>query len=269
MKFIAKSMLILLVLAVTIGGVTYNVLSANVKQSGTINLAPQNLAKETRAVTDEIDQVDMNGPFDLVVVQAKNASLVIEGEERLLPKVVVQQDGKILRISTKGMLVTMNQTVRVTLAIPKLTAVSQSGSGDSEVRGFSGADIKFNLNGSGEMFFAGQYQHVDVQSKGSGDFELEVTSADRVEVSSYGSGDVVISGKAKEFSAVSTASGNIDAERLITQKTDAISHGAGNIKFYANKDASVISTGPGDVEIYGNPGKKTISNTGSGEISFN
>ena len=269
MKFIAKSMLILAIIALVIGGVAYNLMSANVKHSGTINLAQQNLAKESRSVTDEIEQVDMNGPFDLVIIRANQASLSIQGEERLLPKVVVQQDGKNLHISTTGMLVTMNQMVKITLTIPKLTAVTQYGSGDTEVAGFSGADIKFNLNGSGDLSFSGQYQHVGVQINGSGNTDLEVASADQIEINSGGSGDVTAVGKVNNFSAVSTGSGSIDAQRLISQQSEVISHGSGSIKIYASKVAKGALTGSGDIEIYGNPATQDVANTGSGAVSAN
>ena len=116
MKLIAKAMLVLLVVALALGAVTYNLMSSNVKQSGTISLVPQNLATETRKVGDDVEQVDMNGPFDLAIERADHASLRIVGEERLLSKVVLQQDGKMLRITTTGMLVTLNQTVKLTLS---------------------------------------------------------------------------------------------------------------------------------------------------------
>jgi hypothetical protein len=238
MKFIAKSMLVLLLIAVALGVVAYNLMSSNVKQSGTISLAPQNLATETRRVGDDIEQVEMNGPFDLAIEQSEHASLKIEGEERLLPKVVLQQEGKILRITTTGMLVTLNQTVKLTLFIPKLTSLTQSGSGDSEVQGFTGSDINLNLNGSGSVMFAGTYRHLLVQTKGSGDVELNVPGADQVEINSFGSGEVVVVGKASLLNVVSTGSGDIDAERLIAQKSDVISHGTGGIKVYADKEVS-------------------------------
>jgi len=269
MKFIAKSMLILAVLALVIGGVAYNLMSVNVKQSGTINLAQQNLAKESRTLTNDVEQVEMNGPFDLAIIRADRASLDIQGEERLLPKVVVQQDGKILHISTKGMLVTMNQMVKITLTIPKLTGLTQYGSGDSEVTGFSGTSINFNVNGSGDLSFSGQYQHVGVQIKGSGNTELDVANAEQIEINSAGSGDVTAIGKVNKLSAVSTGSGNIDAQRLISQQAEAISHGSGNIKAYANKAVNITLTGSGDIEIYGNPASKSVTKTGSGEVSSN
>jgi len=266
MKFVAKSMLILFLLAVAIGAVAYNVMSANVKQSGTINLAPQNLARETRVVNDDIELVEMNGPFDMAITRADHAGLIIEGEERLLPKVVLQQDGKVLRISTTGMLVTMNQTVRLTLSLPKLTSLTQSGSGDVEVQRFAGSDIRFIMNGSGNLTFTGQFQHLIAQANGSGNIELDVADANQVEINSAGSGDVTVTGKTKLLNALLTGSGDIDAQRLISQQSEVISHGSGSLKLYANKEVNVIANGSGDVQIFGNPAKKTITNSGTGSV---
>jgi len=269
MKFIIKSLLILSLLAIALGAVAYNLMSSNVKQSGTINFVQQNLSSETRPVTNDVTQVDMNGPFDLVIEHGEKASVSIQGEERLLPRVQVIQEGKVLHISTKGMLVTMNQTLKVTLTLPTLESLNQNGSGDSVVDGFAGNNLSFNMNGSGDLVYSGQYQHVEIQNHGSGNMDLDVKNADRIEINSGGSGNVDVIGKVNYFKADMTGSGNIDAERLISLRTDALSHGSGNLKVYASKEINVNATGSGDVEIYGNPTKKTVNKTGSGEVSNN
>jgi Putative auto-transporter adhesin, head GIN domain len=273
MNFIAKTVLVLLVLALAIGAAAYGFLSANVKQSGTqsgtINLAAQNLSKETRPVTAEIEQVEMNGPFDLAIVRGDKASMTLQGEGRLLPKVVVQQDGKVLRISTKGMLVTNNQTVKIVLMVPNLTSLTQSGSGDSEVDGFNGPGMTLSLNGSGDLTYAGQHQHLVLQSRGGGNMDLDVGTINDVEITSDGSGNIVAIGKAKKIHTLATGTGTVDTERLISQQAEVISHGTGTVKVYANKSADITSTGTGDVEIYGNPADKKIVHTGAGEVSSN
>ncbi len=269
MKLITTSLLVLALLAAALGTVAYNVMSRNVKQSGTLTVAQEKMVTETRTVTRDIEQVEMNGPFDLDIVKSDKADLKIEGVDRLLPKVVVQQDGKVLRITTKGMLVIMNQTPKITLSIPSLTVLTQDGSGDSEIKGFSGATITLNLNGSGNLFFSGQYQHVMAQSRSSGNIELELAGSDQADISLSGSGDISVTGKVNRLLANSTGSGDIDAERLIALQTDAISHGSGNLKLYATRQVSVVSTGTATIEIFGNPAKKNISNTGAGDVSVN
>lgn len=269
MKFIAKSMLALLLVAIALGGITYNVMSTNLKQNGTITLATQNLSKENVAITNEVEKVEMDGPFDVNLVQADKSSLVLEGDARLLSKVVVQQDGNTLRIGTKGILVTMNQTLKMTLSIPKLTALTQFGSGDSTVQGFTGPQININLNGSGDLAFAGQYEHLMAQTKGSGNMELDVGKSDKVELNTSGSGDVVALGKAMDLVILTTGSGNIDAQRLIAQHSSGESHGSGDLKLYATQDVRVILTGSGDAEVFGNPAKRSVTNTGSGDMSWN
>ena len=269
MKFIAKSILILSLTALALGTVTYNVMSSNVKQSGTINLVRQNVTSETRAITAEVTQVDMDGPFDLVIMHDDRPGLTVQGEERLLSRVVVQQEGAVLHISTKGMLVTMNQTLKVTLNLPTLSALNQSGSGDSEVRGFTGPKMSVNMSGSGDLVYSGQYQHIDIQNHGSGNMDLDVRSADRIDLLSSGSGNVDVVGKVNLSNIVLTGSGNIDAQRMISSHTDAVAQGSGNLQVYAGKEVNVTATGSGDVDVYGNPARKTINKTGSGDVNMN
>jgi len=266
---IAKSMLILSVIAIALGAITYNLMSSNVKQSGNISLIAQNSASEKRAISNEVTQVDMNGPFDLVITRSDQASLVVQGEERLLSRVLVQQEGKVLHITTKGMLVTMNQTLRITLALPGLTSLTQAGSGDTEVKGFAADDFSLNMTGSGDLNFSGQYQHMEIMNHGSGDLELDVGNGDRIDLNCGGSGNVEMVGRVKMFNAVLTGSGNIDAQKLIAAQAEVTVHGSGNMKVYASKEINVVSTGSGDVEVFGNPVRKVINKTGSGDVSMN
>ena len=269
MKMIAKTMLILSVIAIALGAITYSLMSSNVKHSGNLSLVQHNVASEKRPVSNDVTEVDMNGPFDLEITKADQASLTVRGEERLLPRVLVQQDGKVLHITTKGMLVTMNQTLKITLALPGLTSLTQTGSGDTAVKGFAGDELNINMTGSGDLNYSGKYKHLEIQNHGSGDIELDIGDGERIDLNSGGSGNVELAGKVNLFSAVQTGSGNIDAQKLISAQAVTVVHGSGNLKVYASKQINVLSTGSGDVDVYGNPAKKVINNTGSGAVSLN
>lgn len=273
MKFVAKSLAVLTLLAVVMGAIGYNLLSSKVSKSGskagTITIAPQNLAKADRDVTNAVTRVEMNGPFDLAVVHGDKARLTLSGDERLLPKVVAQQDGNVLHIATTGMLVTNNQTVKITLVVPALEELTQLGSGDSEVQGFDGTTLKLNLYGSGDLDLKGRYQRLVLVSKGSGGVRLTVPASQQIEANVSGSGDVELIGKTDKFVGVLMGAASIDAERLIASTATGVMQGPGTMKIYASKQVDVTSTGRGNVEIYGNPGVKNVNNTGGGDVSFN
>jgi len=175
----------------------------------------------------------------------------------------------VLHISTTGMLVTNNQTVKITLVIPALEELTQIGSGDSTVRGFSGPVMTLNLIGSGDVDFKSQYQRLVVQSRGSGTAHIETAGTKQVEVNAGGSGDIDLIGKTDSFHAVLTGSAGVDAERLIASSAEGIVHGSGDLKVYASKELTLVATAHGDVDVYGNPEVRHVTKTGSGDITFN
>ena len=266
MKLLIRSLLMLSALALVLGSVAYLLLSSHALPVATELLAEQKVATQTRQLSSDIDQVDSNVPFDLSIVQGPVAGLTMEGEERLLSKVVLQQEGRVLRLMTSGMLVTMHQTLHLTLTLPRLSAINQSGSGDSSITGFNSAELTLNHGGSGDLHYAGMIHHLSLQASGSGNLDLTLGRADLAEIRSLGSGNLHLGGSARELKLISNGSGDVEAMDLQAEQAEVIARGSGNVEVYVTKVITVNANGSGDVEIYGHPIRKTISNRSSGEI---
>lgn len=268
MKLLIRSLLTLLVLALALGAGAYLLLSTYALPVSTEMMVGQKVATQSRELSSDIDQVDSNVPFDLSIVQGAVAGLTMEGEERLLPKVVLQQEGRLLRLMTSGMLVTMHQTLRITLTLPRLSALKQSGSGDSSITGFNAEELTLKHGGSGDLHYAGTIRSLSLQANGSGNLDLDLGSADLVELRSLGSGNLHLKGSTRELKLVSNGSGDIEAMNLRAQQAEVIGHGSGNVEVTVSRAITVNANGSGDMEIYGHPIQKTISNHGSGEVTL-
>lgn len=269
MKFIIKALLVLTVLALVLGGLGYNLLKTYATNGDGIVVPKPNIQSEHRDITAEVDQIDIDAPIDLVVTMSANPSLELKGDSRLFSKVTTTQSGHVLHISTTGLFITMSQPLKITVGIPHLSALTQRGSGDGNVSGFSGQLINLGIYGSGEMKFVGQYEQLMVQSKGSGAAEITMGNGANAVLDANGSGNLTVIGKSTNVVARATGSGGLDAQRLIAKSVMGEARGSGNIKLYANQTAHINLTGSGDASIFGNPSNRVVKRSGSGEVSWN
>jgi hypothetical protein len=257
----------LLMLAFMLIGLSFTMLRAQ----GTSNHASiegRMVSSETRSIGADVTDIDLSGPIDLTLRQGAIAALSVRGEQRLLGNIDTTQEGKILHIGTKGMLLHHRQPLQVVLVLPSIAKLSLRGSGDSTINGFSGDKVDVQLFGSGNVKFNGRYKDVSASVHGSGDMEMNGGSSDKVDVELVGSGQMTVVGSCKEFKADQTGSGDLDAEHLAADATAVNLHGSGNSVVRAIKTAQVTVRGSGDVSVLGNPAQRNVDKTGSGDVTF-
>jgi hypothetical protein len=257
----------LLVLAFLLIGLSYSFLRAN--GSSTPNDArSRDLASESREVGTGIETVELHGPIDMTLRQGAVASMLVRGEQRMLGKIETTQEGRTLHIGTKGMLLHHRQPLQVVLVLPSLANVRIHGTGDSTVNGFSGDKLQVQLHGSGNVIFNGRYRDIAAAVHGSGDLELNGGNSDKVAVQLAGSGQMTVVGSCKEFKAEQNGSGDLDAEHLAAEQAQVNVRGSGTSIIQAHKVAAVNLRGTGEVSVYGSPDTRTVSRTGTGEVTF-
>ena len=257
----------LLLLAFLLIAMSYTMLRAQ----GTSNRAnPEGrmVASETRTVGADVTEIDLSGPIDMTLRQGAIASLIVRGEQRLLGTIDTTQDGKSLRIGTKGMLLHHRQPLQVLLVLPSIDRLNIRGSGDSTINGFSGERVEVQLYGSGSVKFNGRFRDVMAAVHGSGDMEMNGGSSNAVAVALMGSGQMTVVGSCREFKADQTGSGDLDAEHLAADATLVNLRGSGSSVVRALKTADVTLRGSGDISVLGNPTTRNINKTGSGDVVF-
>lgn len=268
MRALMKVGFSLLLLAFLLIGLSYSMLRAQ-GTSGTSNPEGRMVASEPRTIGAKVHAVDLNGPIDMTLRQGAVPSLTVRGEQRLLSKVdtTVDEDGT-LHIATTGMVLLRHTPLQVTLVLPEVNSIEVHGSGDSTVNGFNGEHVNVALHGSGTVKFNGRFRDVRASVHGSGDLEMNGGSSVKVEAELVGSGDMTVVGSSREFNAEQTGSGELKAQHLTAEKCTLELHGSGSSTLTATKSASVTVRGSGDVVVYGSPNERTISRTGTGEVSF-
>jgi hypothetical protein len=255
----------LLLLAFVLIGLSYGVLRA---QGGSARMDARIVGDETRSVTRQVRAVELSGPIDLTLRYGAEPALVVRGEQRLLANVDTSQEGRVLHIGTRGIVLRHRQPLEVELTLPGLDRVGVDGSGDTHINGFSGERIELELNGSGSIDFNGRYRQAKATVHGTGDLTLDAGNGDSVEAELTGGGTITLAGAARSFQAATNGSGTLDAQRLRADEVKVRQTGSGNTSVTAHATVAAAVSGSGDIDVYGNPPQRSISRTGSGDVHF-
>lgn len=206
---------------------------------------------ETRSLA-EFQAIALSGWMDLVVRQGATQSVQVEADDNLLPllETVVESTGQgatLLVRWKRGQSLYTRSKVSITVTVPKLSALSTSGSGDIRVEPFNTPALKLSLSGSGDA---------KLQSLNTADFGISIS----------GSGDVAANGSATKLSITIAGSGDV---RLADLKSDDVSisiAGSGDAAVNAAKTLDVRIAGSGDVSYTGNAAVKSKV-AGSGSVN--
>ncbi|MEO7493716.1 MAG: DUF2807 domain-containing protein [Massilia sp.] len=267
MRGLMKVGLSLLILAFVLIGLSYSMLRAQ-GESGSAGAEGRVVENQARAVTNNVNAVDLDGPIDLTVRQGAVASLSVRGEQRLLAQVVTTLDGDTIHIGTRGMLLLHRRPLQAVLVLPSLASLEVRGSANSDVNGFSGEKMSIVLSGSGSMVFNGRYRALAATQNGSGSLDLNGGNSDKVEAELHGSGSLTAAGTAHELKAQLNGSGNLDAEHLRVESATLELNGSGSATVSASRKLDAEVHGSGNATVLGKPQERKVETRGSGGVSF-
>jgi hypothetical protein len=258
----------LLVLAILLIGATFGLLRAN-GTSGAGAFESRMVSADTRTVGSGISSVEISGPIDLTLRYGATPSLQINGEQRLLGNIETVQEGRVLHIGPRGLLLRHNRPLQAVLVLPNLAGLTISGSGDSTVDGFSGEQVELRLDGSGSVKFNGRYRRVTAALHGDGDLDIESGNSDKVTAELSGSGHMTLAGACRDLRVQVHGSGELDAQHLRAEAVSIDQIGSGSTTVQARSTFAATISGSGDIEVHGNPAQRSVSRTGTGDVTFN
>lgn len=225
--------------------------AATVQGSGTA-------AAETRTVA-EFQAIALSGGMDLVVRQGATPSVQVQADDNLLPLLETAVEpgskGATLQVRWKreaggwfggGSHVQPRTKVVVQIVVPRLTALSTAGAGDTTLDTFSTPALQVSISGSGDTRLLG-------------------LSADELGVRISGSGTVTGQGTAGRTTVSIAGSGDVKLTEMRSDEVKVSIAGSGDAAVNAQKTLSVSIAGSGDVVYVGNAEVKT-SVAGSGSV---
>jgi hypothetical protein len=208
-------------------------------------------ATEARTVA-EFQAVRLSGSMDLQVRQGAQQALQVQADDNLLPllETTVESVGGVPTLDVRwkrGHYVDTRHNVKVSVVLPRLSAVQAAGAGDIRIEAFTTPALKVSLSGSGDARFEG-------------------LNTEDLGISISGSGDVSGNGKATRLAVSVAGSGDVSLAELRAEDVSVSIAGSGDAAVQAHKTLDVSVAGSGDVTYTGNAAVKSRV-AGSGSVT--
>jgi hypothetical protein len=197
------------------------------------------------------EKVSSAGPQHVVISVGPAISVRAEGSGETLDRLDVVVENGSLEIRPKrdwgwdhrwpGM---APATFYVTL--PRLSAVSQAGSGEMNIDRVEAKDFQASVAGSGQL-------------------DIAALAVDEASFSVAGSGDLIARGRARQSELSVAGSGNARMREVASDTASISVVGSGDAALTVQGDARVSVIGSGDVDIAGSA-KCSVSRMGSGKV---
>lgn len=211
-----------------------------------------NEIKEKKALTG-VTRLKVDGVFNLTISQSDEESIEVEGDEAMVNKLLIDQDGELLSLKMEedvedGFFDDKNLKIHIT--IKDLKEFNYEGVGNVKTNGlFKVADLRLLGNGVGNLELELDAQEIDA------DFDMV--------------GNIKLRGKANRAIFLNNGIGNLDASELIVQNMDVNSSGIGKVEVNCVGDLSLEVDGIGKVSYTGNPRVIKKEVTGIGKVEEN
>jgi hypothetical protein len=252
-------------LAISLSGcvVVLNDSSDYVKGNGAATTETRAIASATGLRIENRHRVDME-----VEVRVGGApSLVIEGDNNLVPLVHSELHGDTLRVWTEER-INSRKPIRVRYTTPRLEHLEATGSVRTDVQGLAGGQLRVVHTGSGRLEMHGQVDRLDLRHTGSGQLYADGLDSKSAMVDMAGSGRVNIGSVRGESLRVASAGSGSFYARGIVRTLDVQLHGSGTAQLNDLRadEANITSNGSGAVQAWVQQKVEARAN-GSGRIA--
>ncbi len=188
----------------------------------------------TRTATfNEITSVSLSLSADVTLVDDSTGTIVIEGEGNIIEAIILEQNGKSLRITSEPC-ISANKPIKISIPMKTVTELQINGSGSIKATNkLSSPELELGINGSGDII-------------------LDVDAAN-VYSKINGSGNIILKGAAQQHKIDVNGSGDVNAENFPTGEVRITVNGSGDCKVMATTALSIKIRGSGNVYYSGAP----------------
>lgn len=199
----------------------------------------------------EVTRIHIDGVFNLMLIQSDQESIEVEGDEELIKKLLIDQDGDLLTLSMEEDIEDnffTKEELRITLSLKDLKELKYDGVGNVKTNGIFKVD------------------QVRLIGTGVGNLELDL-DAQQIDADFDMVGNINLQGKSNRAFFTNNGVGNLDASNLIVKDMEINSSGIGKVEIHCNGDLSLVVDGIGSVSYSGHPRvlKKEVSGIGKVE----
>jgi hypothetical protein len=191
--------------------------------------------------------IELEGSGNLTIREGPSRGVTVETDENILSAVKTEVVGDVLHLGFKpGTLVSHMTRLEFTVEVPRVSAITISGSGNARTASPLRADACA----------------LDVRGSGSITAEMDVGS---LQASIGGSGGITAKGRADRLGVTINGSGTMRARDLTSAFADVRVNGSGDATVYATNTLNISIAGSGSV-LYGGGATPTVRSSGSGSV---
>jgi hypothetical protein len=230
----------LLVIAAVVGAGACAWTSNKVHGSGKV-------AEDRRAVQD-FTGVEVAGSLTAEVVVGKPFSVVLSGDDNLLPLVRTDVEGGRLVIRTKDRVnVEPKAGLTAIVHLPRLERAEASGASSVTVTGAGGAPLALEASGASKVTAAG-------------------LSGDALDVEASGASHVKVTGSFTQLRAEVSGASHLEARELAVKTAALDVSGASGAEVNGQDAVSGSASGASNVKVWGSPPRLAVSTSGASSV---
>lgn len=199
---------------------------------------------QTRSVP-AFDRIEIGGAYEVVVRVGATRSVVLAGDDNLLPLVRTEVRNGTLHIESDEDL-EPREEIRIEIGIETLNGVHSAGSSDVAVRDVRSPAFDVTVSGSSELTANGEFGDLTTSLAGSGEIQMN-GSADAIDASISGSGELDLL-QVRARTARIDVSGSGDASVQVSERLDASVSGSGEVRYAGRPQVTADVSGSGTVE---------------------
>ncbi|MEO9482229.1 MAG: PspC domain-containing protein [Ekhidna sp.] len=193
----------------------------------------------------DFDEVKLVSLFDFEIIKDDEYSVRLEGKDSELKDVYLSQSGDELEIRygrNKDWWKRRNRRdkIKVFIRMPELEYLKATGACDGEVRGFTGSDIAFDLEGASKVW---------------ADINVDFLQADLI-----GASELVLVGEGDDLEVDLTGASELDAFNFTVEDADINAIGASSAKVYVRNELDAQAAGASKVRYRGGARVSASSN---------
>jgi hypothetical protein len=199
---------------------------------------------QTRSVP-AFDRIDIGGAYNVVVRVGAARSVVLEGDDNLLPLIRTEVRNGTLHIESEEDL-RPRRDIRIEIGIESLNAVHSGGSSDVAVRNVRSSAFDASVSGSSELMANGDFGDLSTSISGSGEIHMDGT-ADAIDGDVSGSGELDLL-RVRARAARIDVSGSGGAAVQVSERLDASVSGSGDVRYAGRPKVNADISGSGSVD---------------------
>jgi hypothetical protein len=208
-----------------------------------------NIKTEDRTVTN-FRNVRVGGAYKLFISQGDQYAVKIEGDENLLPYVVVSKEGdRVVIRNREHYNLNPSNDLRIYVTAPVYNDIEASGASD--------------IIGQAKIVNS---EELHLHVSGAGDIRMEV-DAPRLRADISGAGTINLKGQTKDVRLDLSGAGNAHCYELLAENTTVEITGAGDAQVYASVKLDAHVSGAGSVSYKGNAATVSQHVTGAGSVN--